>query len=379
VKRRPPLSTLALLLCALGLAPAMALAQSAPAAEAAPGTAAPVNAPANAFPYYSAEQAMQGLYGHHLPPLAAAFEAQAQALAGSAAHHCQGQAPLAELRAQWRQTLLAWQSLSTPAVGPVVERRSQRQIDFWPTRPALLRKALEKAPQTLADMDRVGTPAKGFSALERLLFATSAAPSATRLDAATCSYVHLSAQAIAVEAQALKTELDTLATQDWTASPEATGTAMAEWVNQWLAGLERLRWAHIGKPIQSHQTSGKGGTIAFPRQTPEHNLADWRAQWQSLRAQARLSPAQRQTPPEPGQALVPLEALLIGKGQLALAQRWAQALDRADAGLAQLQPQSGPRELQALTATLQAVTVLFQNEVAAALDIPLGFSDADGD
>ncbi len=379
MKRRPPLNALALLVCALGVAPALALAQSAPAAEALPGTATPVSAPANAFPYYSAEQAMQGLYGHHLPPLAAAFDEQAQALVNSAARQCQSEAPLAALRAQWRQTLLAWQALSTPAVGPVVERRSQRQIDFWPTRPELLRKALQKAPQTLADMDRVGTPAKGFPALERLLFASSAAPAATRLDAATCSYVHLSAQAIAVEARELKTALDTLATQDWAESPEATGTAMAEWVNQWLAGLERLRWAHIGKPIQSHQTTGKGGAIGFPRQTPEHNLADWRAQWLSLRAQARLSPAQRQTPPTPGQALVPLEALLIGKGQLALAQRFGEALDRVDSGLAQLQPQSSPRELLALTASLQAVAVLFQNEVAAALDIPLGFSDADGD
>ena len=47
--------------------------------------------------------------------------------------------------------------------------------------------------------------------------------------------------------------------------------------------------------------------------------------------------------------------------------------------MAALQAQASSRELLALAQRMKTVTVLFQNEVAAALDVPLGFSDADGD
>lgn len=336
-----------------------------------------------AFPYYSGEQALQGLYGQHLPPLARDFETQANALVLAAQGHCAGQVTLADLRQQWRQTLVAWQTLATPAVGPLVSRRSQRQIDFWPPRPNLLSQAVQRAPGSLADLDRIGTPAKGFPALELLLWNVPPG-TAPVLHAASCQYAALLAQSIAAEAQALRTELDPLARKDWTESPEDAVAAFAEWINQWLGGLERLRWAHIEKPIQSHRTHAlgnalKGNPVLFPRLTREANLADWRAQWASLRSLARLPSQQRQAPPLPGQAFIPIEALLIGKGQLALADRWGKAIDAVDAGMATLSPQASARELLALSQRMKAVTVLYQNEVAAALDVPLGFSDADGD
>ncbi|WP_137920414.1 imelysin family protein [Hydrogenophaga sp. 2FB] len=335
-----------------------------------------VAAPIVAAPYYSAEQALQGLYTHHLPPLAKAFQSEADRLVGTAQQYCQGQATLPALQTQWQSTLVSWETLSTPAVGPLVTRRSQRQIDFWPTRPDLLRRSMDKAPATLADMDRVGTPAKGFPALELLLQQWSRkAPSPE-----ACRYGGLIAQGIAAEARELQNELGQWATKEWEDEPEVTTASLAEWVNQWLAGLERLRWAHIEKPITSHQTTGnaaKGTPVPYARLDRDSNLRDWRAQWQSLRTQGRL-PAGAQ-PPAAGQALVPMEALLMGRGQLALAQKWGQALDQVNAGMEKLTPRSSERELLALTKSMKAVTVLFQNEVAAALDVPLGFSDADGD
>ncbi|HAX22249.1 MAG TPA: peptidase M75, partial [Hydrogenophaga sp.] len=81
----------------------------------------------------------------------------------------------------------------------------------------------------------------------------------------------------------------------------------------------------------------------------------------------------------PGQALIPIEALLMGKGHLALAGRWGQALDAVSAAVAGLPAQPGERELMALSRTMKTVTTLYQGEVASALDVPLGFSDADGD
>lgn len=324
-----------------------------------------------AFPYYSGEDALQGLYAQHLPPLARDFETQARALTAAARQHCAGPAAPAALKDAWRRALLSWQTLSSPALGPVIERRSQRQIDFWPTRPALLAKALERAPQTLADMDSVGTPAKGFPAMEQLL--------AARPSPAHCPYLVLVAEGLEAEAVALRTGFDTLSARDWTQDEDAARAAFAEWINQWLGGLERLRWAHVEQPVQKARTAGNGHAPEFAREAAADNAAEWRAQWQALRAQARLSAAQRAQPPQQGQGLVPIEALLMGKGQIALAQRWAQALDRADAAIAALPPKAGEKELMALSKTLKGVTTLYQAEVATALDVPLGFSDADGD
>jgi predicted lipoprotein len=329
------------------------------------------------MPFYSAEQALKGVYRHQLPALAQAFEQSAAQLVSRASAHCQGQATLADLRAQWQQTLESWLALSSPELGPLVVRRSQREIDFWPTRERLLRQALAKAPQTLAQMERVGTPAKGFPALEQLLSAASG----SALAPATCHYAGLVAQGIAAESRTLNTELAALAQKDWSEAPDDAATAFAEWINQWLGALERLRWAHIEKPIQTHRTAGapSGEPVTFPRLSRAANLADWRAQWSTLQAMARLRAEQYAAPPAPGEAPIPIEALLLGKGQQALAQRWAQAVDRVGAELGALTPLSGDTELLATAQRMKALTVLYQSEVAAALDVPLGFSSADGD
>jgi predicted lipoprotein len=326
---------------------------------------------ANAFPYYSGEDALEGLFAHHLPPLARDFDLQAKALSAAARRHCAGPAATASLTDAWRRALLSWQALSSPALGPVIERRSQRQIDFWPTRPALLAKALERAPRTLAEMDTIGTPAKGFPAMERLL--------AARPSPAQCPYLVLLAEGIEAEAAALRSGFDTLAARDWPRDEDTARSAFAEWINQWLGGLERLRWAHIEQPVQKARTAGGAQAAEFARLAAADNLAEWRVQWQALLVQARLKGAQRTQPPQPGQGLIPIEALLMGKGHIALAQRWAQALDRADAAMAALPAKADGAALMALSKTLKGVTTLFQAEVAAALDVPLGFSDADGD
>ena len=364
-------------LLALALLSPAAWAQTSPIPSAAPTTASEAQRTAHPMPYYSAEQALQGVYSHHLPPLAQAFSQAAVRLVQDTQAHCLGQIPLSAVRIQWQQTLESWQALASPALGPVVARRSQREIDFWPTRERLLRQALAKAPQSLTDMERVGTPAKGFPALEQLLFNAKG----LQLAPATCHYAGLVAQGIEAEALALSKDLAPLVQKDWSDSPEEAASSFAEWINQWLGGLERLRWAHIEKPIQSHRTTGAPASepVAFARLSREANLADWRAQWHSLQAMARLQPHQYAAPPQPGQALVPIEALLIGKGLWPLAQRWAEAIDQASAGIARLTPRASDDDLLALARRMKAVTVLYQNEVAAGLDVPLGFSSADGD
>lgn len=323
------------------------------------------------FPVYQGKDVLQGLYTRHMPPLAQVFETQAKALAVAVRASCDSGTPEALLDA-WRQATAAWLAMSSPALGPVVERRSQRQIDFWPMRPPLLKKALEQAPKTLTDMARIGTPAKGLPTLEALLRARP-------FDAGQCGYLALVAEGIEAEAMALRQDFDRLAGQDWAQDEAGAAKAFAEWVNQWLGGLERLRWIEIEQPVQRARTADAGREPAFARQAMADNIAGWRAQWQALRAQARLRPDQSEAPPRPGQDLIPIEALLMGKGQIALARRWAQAIDGVDAALAALPAQPGSDTLMALSRTMKAVTSMYQAEVAGALDVPLGFSDADGD
>ena len=324
-----------------------------------------------AFPFYSGEQALQGLYGQHMPPRARAFEAAAQDLLMAAQQRCQAPGEMDALAAAWRRALLAWDALSTPALGPVIERRSQRLIDFWPTRTALLDKALRQAPQALADMARVGTPAKGFGAMDHVL------RSPPRPE--HCPYLVLVAQGISLEASALRSAFEALAARDWTQDETQARSAFAEWINQWLGGLERLRWMHIEQPLQKARTAGDGREPVFARQRMADNLAEWRTQWAALSTQASLTPESRDRPPQPEQGLIPIEALLLGKGHIGLAQRWAEALAGGDRAFAELPAQPDGTELMALSKTLKGITLLYQGEVAAALDVPLGFSDADGD
>lgn len=337
------------------------------------------------MPVYSAAQVMQSLYGAHLPSQAQAFLVQSEVLLTQTRRYCNAQANTHDVHKQWLGTLLAWERLSTPALGPLLTRRSQRSIDFLPTRLPMLMRAVASQPQTLADLDRIGTPAKGLPAMEHLLsqaLTDSAAHTPQSLSQQPqCRFLSLLTQDIVREARALQNELHAAPLTDWITQPEATRVAMTEWLNQWLAAVEKLRWAEIEKPVRAAQTSDHRFTVntpQFSRQSPSH-LDAWRAQWESLSAQARLTDMSHTEPPVAGQSLIPIDALLMSKGHLGLAKRWTQALDQVGSELASLTAQSSSRELLSVAQSLKKVTLLFQTEVASALDIPLGFSDADGD
>jgi predicted lipoprotein len=195
---------------------------------------------------------------------------------------------------------------------------------------------------------------------------------------AHCPYLVLLAQEMQSEARALEAAFDELGRRDWNTDEAFARALFGEWINQWLGGLERLRWTHVEQPVQKARTSGSARAPAYARQSAEDNRLDWLAQWRALRELAVL-PTDRDEAPKPGQDVVPIEALLMGRGHLDLAQRWAQAVDAGDRAFAQLPAVPSDAELMALSQTLKRITVLYQTEVAAALDVPLGVSDADGD
>jgi predicted lipoprotein len=205
-----------------------------------------------------------------------------------------------------------------------------------------------------------------------------------------CRYAGLVAAHLVDEAQALVQDFQSAQGPQaaWRHDEEAARQAFAQWVNQWLGGLEALRWQQIEQPLHKARAGGAPRPPVWARSAWPDNPADWSAQWQSLLVQARLpehtGPAPLE-PPLPGRALVPIEALLIGKGQLQLAARWRQALDAVSQDLAALAtapvPVSAGQQARwlALAQRMKQVAALYASAVAPALDVPLGFSSADGD
>lgn len=325
-------------------------------------------AQAVAVPFYDPGHFMAGLHRHWYAPRAAAFQDEADALVAATTRLCNAantpDAALRDARARWQSAMLAWETLSAVAVGPLVQRRSLRQIDFQPTRPELIARAIRTAPADLQALERVGTPAKGLPALEWLLWTRQVAPGAPE-----CGYALLLAREVAQEASALAQAFDALAKNP--PQGEAASAAMAEVVNQWVGGIERLRWTRMERPARSAQ----GKPPAYPRTASGSTRQGWDAAWQGL---AAIGIADGAAAPQPAAGRVPLETYLRGRGLNPVADKLAAAADGAARALAGSDPaRAGGTEAPAKALT--ALQHLVEAEVAPALDVQIGFSDRDGD
>lgn len=318
-------------------------------------------------PYYTPQHAIAGHLNGRAVPQSAAFARTTRDLVHAMQRHCGSEGHLPAARVAWQETLMAWEGLAALATGPLLERRSLRQVDFQPMRPELLKRALARPPETLTDMSRVGAPAKGLPGMEHLLWASPAAPGSP-----SCAFAVLAAQEVAHEAQTLATAFADLAARE--PNDEADHMAFVEWVNQWLGGLEQLRWTGMEKPLREAETRGK--PAVFARTASGQTLAAWRSAWGSLR-EAALAPTP-DTAPTPGTGPVPIETYLRGRGEWRLADRWRQAVEQADQAMARLQTTT-PADVQATANALKLLLNLMQDQVAPALSVNIGFSSKDGD
>jgi predicted lipoprotein len=124
---------------------------------------------------------VQSVYRDWMVPAAAHFARDSARLTPALQALCdapadRADASLRQARQRWQAALSSWERLSTVAIGPLIERRSQRQIDFTPTRPHLIEKAVRSMATGAADMELIGTPAKGLPALEWLLWVRPVQP-----------------------------------------------------------------------------------------------------------------------------------------------------------------------------------------------------------
>ncbi len=355
------------------LQPALVLALSLPAVGPA---MAQTDWAKVAVPAYSPTHVLQGLHQHWTLPRAGDFAREAQALPVAVNALCDAAPPAAgqaqaAARGQWQATTHAWERLSAVAVGPLITRRSQRQIDFSPTRPALIERAIQSGPVGAAAMERVGTPAKGLPALEWLLWTRPVAPGS-----AACRYAVEVAHDVGREALALQQDFKALAATDWSsAEPQAVMAGMSEMVNQWVGGLERLRWAQMEKPLRA---ASAREAPEWPRAASGQTAQSWSAQWEALRTLGVLPGRQA---PLPGQGLVPLETFLRGQGLNPVANALLAATRQADLHFQKIAASRAPTPARVLDAarSLASLKRVAEGEVAPALDIGMGFSDADGD
>lgn len=300
-------------------------------------------------------------YGEQFLPRANAFAQESARLVAAVDALCNGQPDaaaggLAAAQAQWKSTTSAWDRLSGVAVGPLVKRRALTALDFNPTRPATLERAIQAAPSGPEQMERIGTPAKGIPALEWLLWTARPAP-----QTAACRYTQQVAQDLAREAGTLATGFGLQARTAWAMDNRATFLALQELINQWLGGVERLRWTQIDKPLKAAGSSSRGKAPAFTRSASGHTGASWAAQWEALRGLGE-----------------PVGAALQARGLGELATHLQGALAQTDQALAAARP-ADSATLPSVVEKLVALKKLIEAEVAPALDVSIGFSDGDGD
>ena len=267
--------------------------------------------------------------------------------------------------------MLSWTRLSAVSIGPLIERRTARHIDFQPARPTLIAKAIANPPSGLADMDQIGSPAKGLPALEWLLWQAPSLQPATP----ECRYLELVGEDLRAEADAVQTAFAALAQREWLDNEQDASALMGEVVNQWLGAIEQLRWREMGKPMASAQP---GEAPQFSRHLsgvqPE---ILWLAAWDAiLRVAAR--DGVRYPRPDGGEQ-VPVDIYLLGKGLREPGLTMRQAAKEADTQMQRLLQHQDAEARQRALKALASLQQQIQNTVAPALQISIGFSDSDGD
>jgi hypothetical protein len=307
---------------------------------------------------------IQAVYRDWMVPAAADFARDSARLAPALQALCdappgQADATLQLTRQRWLAVLSSWERLSAVAIGPLIERRSQRQIDFMPTRPRLIEKAVKSAPTRPAEMELIGTPAKGLPALEWLLWVQPVQPASPE-----CRYAVQVAAEIEREAAALDAAYKQAAQP--TRDSVTASADLSDLVNQWVGGLERLRWAYMEKPMRMAMTSKRDTAPDFPRTSSGATANSWAAQWAALHDLAV------------GRGPISMETALRERGQAKVADALVRAIRQADANMQGL-TMSNQDDILAAAEELDALKRLTLKQVAPALGVSIGFSDADGD
>jgi uncharacterized protein len=300
---------------------------------------------------------VQTAYRLHFAPRFAKFAAASAELSNAVALTCREFTPgnVEKARGAWIDAMLAWESAGAILVGPLLDRHSAANVDFWPTRPSMIEGALRK-PQDVAALRRTGVAARGLPALEWLLWLPGDAQRTVDQDRA-CAYTLLLADDVAQEAQIL--EASFVALGNATSTPENAVKRLGEMINQTTGAVEVLRRKRLLNP------ASVGNPKAFARSLSGQSRRAWDAQWESINS-FLLS----------GQGSI--QALLIESRLDPSAARLKEAATRSDDAIRKAVP-ADPGSVGHAAEALMKLRRVLEAEVAAPLAIPISFSDFDGD
>ncbi|MDZ7892562.1 MAG: imelysin family protein [Rhodoferax sp.] len=320
-----------------------------------------------ATPFYRAsELTLGGMQTHWLP--------RAQAFAQSAAeleHSVRtASSPISTQRLAWVRCMLDWERLAAVPVGAVLERRSVRTLDFWPTRTVQIQELRQSAstqePALLASRVRAaGVGAKGLPALEWLLWRQANEPGTRALASRLCIELHAEATVLLQDYQARARAPE----------PEAVDEAQSwtdygEWFTQCMGSLDQLRL----KKLRTN-TRGKDSAI-WVRGVSGQTAPAWAAQWEGITHFLAGSPARRCG--AANGAPHSFTDLLRSRGHLAPADRLERQLAVSQPAVLAANPNQ-PASVQRAQRALLALHTLASDMGSQLFDFSQGFTDADGD
>lgn len=325
--------------------------------------------------------------GNVLQPMTQEFAAAAGKLAESSEAFCAGKRDLRQVQAAWRDAESAWQPLEMLQIGPTIERRTQRQVNFWPVRPRLMEPILSaSAPIPPEDMETLGAAGKGLPAMEYLLFPDdkTAGDAKKTFAAGYCHALQALANHVRTEAEGLAAEwrapdggfarqLAEAGEHPQDGAFTSTDQALSDVVNLLIAGLDAVKIRKLGKPLEKSED-----TASLER------IESWRSGASLDHIRDNLRGFERvffgAGSDEPG-----LDDYLATIQRPGLARVIRQELDAAKTALAAIRPPmqnaviKQRKQVENLHKTVGRLQYLLETEVADALKVDLGFNANDGD
>ncbi len=324
---------------------------------------ADTTAPQDATPHY-----VQYVLNDTLLPRYQQLADANRALASQLQHSCArpDDAGLTAVRQQWQQAYGSWMRVAALNWGPTAQLRSQRTIAFKPTRTALVDSEVSRSAAQEADVfDTTGTAAKGYTAIEYLLYR----PSASLATPGVCAWLQRNADELGEHSAELQRQWQRFAARiaagESADDLPSSQQALEEIINLTLAGNNELH-----KEL-SRLASQKPELVSGQRSHSGKRL---------LQAQFDLLQQLLVGGKDKDFALV---QLLAQGPQPALAQQLRQRVAAVGKGLALLpddlvQVGRSGKEKAAVQA-LAALLTLLEGPVADSLDITLSFNESDGD
>ncbi|WP_421831423.1 imelysin family protein [Limnobacter sp.] len=329
--------------------------------------AKPVDRSTMLFPYYEVAEVLNSVAIHHHNKDTAVLRDQLEALSVATAQYCKtgGKAQPANmqhLQGQYAKAYLAWLELSAVVMGPMLDNNTVRQIDFRPLRLNLLERAIKKQPQGAQAMALIGSPAKGFPALEYLLTQND-----FKSGTPQCNYAHEVVLDIA----------RTVADLKWDEA-QALGANMQLYFNQLVGATHNLAWERMEKPLLKNKDEASANMAPaghWPFSEFQLTEKAWAAQWQGIE---HLLMVTGQTVPQANTQVIPLEAYLRGLGKIELADTLV-TYSSAVAVAMRSNDITKPASVEQSVKALKVLKGFLENEVAKGLKVSIQFSSSDGD